>query len=83
MARTTGSDGEKTEAAVREAAVSLIARFGYEAMSMRQLAAEVGVQAAVGRFNPKTAAKAGAPMTVGADASAFHFFDPDTRNSIW
>lgn len=46
MARTTGSDGEKTEAAVREAAVGLIARLGYEAMSMRQLAAEVGVQAA-------------------------------------
>jgi AcrR family transcriptional regulator len=46
MARTTGSDGERTEAAVREAAVNLIARFGYEAMSMRQLAAEVGVQAA-------------------------------------
>ena len=46
MARTTGSDGEKTEAAVREAAVSLISRLGYEAMSMRQLAAEVGVQAA-------------------------------------
>ena len=38
MARTTGSDGEKTEAAIREAAVNLIARFGYEAMSMRQLA---------------------------------------------
>jgi len=46
MARTTGSDGERTEAAVREAAVNLIARYGYEAMSMRQLAAEVGVQAA-------------------------------------
>jgi len=46
MARTTGSDGGKTEAAVREAAVSLIAHLGYEAMSMRQLAAEVGVQAA-------------------------------------
>ncbi|WP_421913796.1 TetR/AcrR family transcriptional regulator [Mesorhizobium sp.] len=46
MARTTGSDGEKTEAAIREAAVNLIARLGYEAMSMRQLAAEVGVQAA-------------------------------------
>jgi AcrR family transcriptional regulator len=46
MARTAGSDGEKTEAAIRDAAVSLIARFGYEAMSMRQLAAEVGVQAA-------------------------------------
>ncbi|MGO4842400.1 TetR/AcrR family transcriptional regulator, partial [Rhizobiaceae sp. 2RAB30] len=46
MARTTGSDGEKTEAALRVAAVNLIARFGYEAVSMRQLAAEVGVQAA-------------------------------------
>ncbi|UDL91520.1 TetR/AcrR family transcriptional regulator [Mesorhizobium sp. PAMC28654] len=46
MARTTGSDGEKTEAAIREAAINLIARLGYEAMSMRQLAAEVGVQAA-------------------------------------
>src|SRR5690606_33365345 len=46
MARTTGSDGEKTEAAIREAALSLIARHGYEAVSMRQLATEVGVQAA-------------------------------------
>ncbi|RUX08614.1 TetR/AcrR family transcriptional regulator, partial [Mesorhizobium sp. M8A.F.Ca.ET.059.01.1.1] len=46
MARTTGSDGGRTEAAIREAAVSLIARHGYQAMSMRQLAAEVGVQAA-------------------------------------
>lgn len=46
MARTTGSDGGRTEAAIREAAISLIARFGYEAVSMRRLAAEVGVQAA-------------------------------------
>ena len=46
MARTTGSDGEKTEATIREAAINLIARFGYEAMSMRRLASEVGVQAA-------------------------------------
>ncbi len=46
MARTTGSHGEKTEAAIRDAAVSLIARHGYEAVSMRRLAAEVGVQAA-------------------------------------
>lgn len=46
MARTTGSDGEKTEVAIRAAATGLIARHGYEAMSMRQLAAEVGVQAA-------------------------------------
>lgn len=46
MARTTGSDGGRTEAAIREAAINLIARFGYEAVSMRQLATEVGVQAA-------------------------------------
>lgn len=46
MARTAGSDGERTEAAIRHAAVDLIARHGYEAVSMRQLAAVVGVQAA-------------------------------------
>jgi AcrR family transcriptional regulator len=46
LARTTGSDGEKTEAAIRAAAETLIARHGYEAVSMRQLATEVGVQAA-------------------------------------
>jgi AcrR family transcriptional regulator len=53
MARTAGSAGGKTEAAIREAAVALIARFGYEAMSMRRLAAEVGVQpAALYRYFP-------------------------------
>ncbi|WP_295814135.1 TetR/AcrR family transcriptional regulator [uncultured Nitratireductor sp.] len=53
MARTTGSDGEKTEAAIREAALALIARLGFEAMSMRQLAAQVGVQpAALYRYFP-------------------------------
>jgi len=46
MARTAGSDGEKTEAAIREAAAQLIARHGFDAVTMRQLAAEVGVQAA-------------------------------------
>jgi AcrR family transcriptional regulator len=46
LARTTGSFGEKTEAALREAAVALIARHGYEAVSMRRLAAEIGLQAA-------------------------------------
>ena len=46
MARTAGSDGEKTEAAIRDASVALIARHGFEAVTMRQLAAEVGVQAA-------------------------------------
>ena len=46
MARTAGSDGERTEAAIREAAAPLIAHHGFEAVTMRQLAAEVGVQAA-------------------------------------
>ena len=46
MARTVGSDGERTEAAIREAAAALIARHGYDAVSMRRLAQEVGVQAA-------------------------------------
>lgn len=46
MGRTAGSNGEATQAAIRDAAANLIARYGYEAVSMRQLAAEVGVQAA-------------------------------------
>ena len=46
MARTAGSDGEKTKGAIREAATSLFARYGYEAVSTRQIAADVGVQAA-------------------------------------
>lgn len=46
MARTTGSTGERTEAAIRESALTLIAKLGFEAMSMRQLGEEVGVQAA-------------------------------------
>jgi AcrR family transcriptional regulator len=53
MARTPGSDGERTEAAIREAALELIARHGFEAMSMRQLAERVGVQpAALYRYFP-------------------------------
>ena len=46
MARTVGSDGERTQTAIRDAAAALVARHGYGAVSMRQLAAEVGVQAA-------------------------------------
>jgi AcrR family transcriptional regulator len=46
MSRTVGSDGEKTQAAIRRAAIGLFATYGYEAVAMRQLAAEVGVQAA-------------------------------------
>ena len=46
MARTAGSEGARTEAALRDAATTLFARHGYEAVAMRQLAAEIGVQAA-------------------------------------
>ncbi|MDI6026472.1 TetR/AcrR family transcriptional regulator [Corticibacterium sp. UT-5YL-CI-8] len=53
MARTAGSDGNRTEAAIRDAAVELIARHGHEAVTMRQLAARVGVQpAALYRYFP-------------------------------
>ena len=43
MARKAGSDGEKTEAAIREAGARLIAHHGYEAVSLRQLASDCDV----------------------------------------
>jgi len=45
MARTTGSHSDITGPRIREAALKLFARNGYAAVSMRQIAAEVGVQA--------------------------------------
>jgi AcrR family transcriptional regulator len=45
MARTIGSHGPKTMEAIRRAGLRLIYEHGYEAMSLRQLAAEVGIQA--------------------------------------
>jgi AcrR family transcriptional regulator len=45
MARTIGSHGPKTLEAIRKAGTRLIFEHGYEAMSLRQLAAEVGIQA--------------------------------------
>jgi AcrR family transcriptional regulator len=45
MARTIGSSGPKTMEAIRKAGLRLIFEHGYEAMSLRQLAAEVGIQA--------------------------------------
>jgi len=44
MARTHGSKAEITGPLIREAARNLFARHGYSAVSMRQIAAEVGVQ---------------------------------------
>ncbi len=44
MARTLGSVGEKTFEAIRAVGTRLIWQHGFEAMSLRRLAAEVGVQ---------------------------------------
>ncbi|WP_316236539.1 TetR/AcrR family transcriptional regulator [Bradyrhizobium sp. SZCCHNR1015] len=44
MARTIGSHGPTTMEAIRRAGLRLIFQHGYEAMSLRQLAAEVGIQ---------------------------------------
>ena len=45
MARKTGSHAKITGPAIREAALRLFARSGYAAVSMREIAAEVGVRA--------------------------------------
>ncbi len=45
MARKTGSHAEITGPAIRAAALSLFARSGYAAVSMREIAAAVGVRA--------------------------------------
>ncbi|MBP7241741.1 TetR/AcrR family transcriptional regulator [Amaricoccus sp.] len=45
MARKSGSNGEKTAQDLRRAALRLFATHGYAAVSMRQIAAAVGVQA--------------------------------------
>jgi AcrR family transcriptional regulator len=44
MSRTVGSNGPKTAEAVRKAGLRLIFEHGYEAMSLRQLASEIGIQ---------------------------------------
>ncbi|MCO6187452.1 TetR/AcrR family transcriptional regulator [Rhizobium sp. L1K21] len=45
MARLAGSNGEKTAGLIRAESLRLIARHGYDAVSMRQIADAVGVQA--------------------------------------
>lgn len=45
MARKSGSRGEDTARAIRRAACALFARRGYAAVSMREIAAAVGLQA--------------------------------------
>ncbi|MFD3189031.1 TetR/AcrR family transcriptional regulator [Sedimentitalea sp. HM32M-2] len=45
MARTTGSHSDITGPRIRDAALQLFAQHGYAAVSMRQIAGKVGVQA--------------------------------------
>lgn len=45
MARIPGSNGEKTLKAIHDAAIDLIYQNGFEAVSLRQLAGAVGIQA--------------------------------------
>ncbi len=45
MARTKGSVGTDTERLIRAAAIGLMVEHGYEAMTLRQLAEAVGIQA--------------------------------------
>src|SRR5690606_30076828 len=44
MARTAGSDGTRPHEAIRQAAIALIADRGFAAMTLRELAARVGLQ---------------------------------------
>lgn len=44
MARTRGSIGAETEKAIQKAAIELIAKHGFEAMTLRDLAEHVGLQ---------------------------------------
>lgn len=53
MARTIGSFAEQTGPRIREAAQELFARHGFAAVSMRQIAARVGVQVgAIYQYTP-------------------------------
>lgn len=45
MARTAGSDGAKTMQAIRKAGIKRIYKDGFEAMKLRNLAEDVGIQA--------------------------------------
>ncbi len=54
MARIAGSDGEVTRGEIRKVSLSLFAQYGYAAVSMRQIASQVGVQAsAIYQYYPK------------------------------
>ncbi len=37
----------------------------------------------VARFNPRTAAREGAPISIAVDTERLHVFDPETGESVW
>ncbi len=48
----------------------------------QQANAETGT-VVVARFNPRTAAREGAPIFVAVDTERLHVFDPETGKSVW
>jgi multiple sugar transport system ATP-binding protein len=79
-----------------QAAVTLVEGLGAETMVHLAIdapwveagdpdaAAEIGHErCAVGRFSPKTAVRIGDRARVALNAANLHFFDPETRASIW
>lgn len=68
MARTKGSVGATTQKAILDAAKTLIVKHGFEAMTLRQLAAAVGVQpASIYRYIESKDALLAALMTAHMD----------------
>jgi AcrR family transcriptional regulator len=82
MARTAGSSGEKTRSRIREAALKLIARHGFEAMSMRDLGAEAKIGApALYRYHPTKQALLAALMNEHMDALAAAWAEADAPDA--
>ena len=70
MARTAGSDGKKTLASIHARALELIVRHGFEALTMRQLADAVGLQAgALYHYYPSKQALLSALIETHLDAA--------------
>ena len=83
MARTAGSTGKQTAAKIRETALTLIARHGFEAMSMRDLGAAVGVGApALYRYYPTKQNLLFSLLDQHLDelAAGWAFLNPDKSN---
>jgi AcrR family transcriptional regulator len=82
MGRTAGSTGTKTAAKIRDTATVLIARHGFEAMSMRDLGAAVGVGApALYRYYPTKQALLNSLLNTHLDELALAWGTTNPANS--